>query len=107
MPSTANISTPRPRRRVRRSRWRACPKTFWLRSRRSLIWGADMNGYLVKPNRKFRLSDWDPDDISGCPGGKEKAEKKLEELRDQLRKLQQLLYAEHKHRLLIVLQGMD
>ncbi len=66
-----------------------------------------MKEYLVKPNKKFRLSDWNPEDTSGCPGGKDKAEKELEELRDQLRKLQQLLYAEHKHRILIVLQGMD
>jgi PPK2 family polyphosphate:nucleotide phosphotransferase len=63
--------------------------------------------YLIQPKKKFHLSDWDPDDTSGCPGGKEKAEKDLEELRDELRKLQQLLFAEHKHRVLIVLQGMD
>jgi PPK2 family polyphosphate:nucleotide phosphotransferase len=66
-----------------------------------------MKKYLVKPGKKFHLGAWDPDEASGLPGGKDEAEKALAKLRDELRKLQHLLYAEHKHKILIVLQGMD
>ena len=61
--------------------------------------------YRVEPGAKFRLSRKDPDDKAGME--KEEGLKELEKIRDRLDPLQELLYAEHKHRVLIVLQGMD
>ena len=66
-----------------------------------------MNRYLVRPGQTVRLNDWDPDDTSGFDGDKDKGQKELEKLTLRLEKLQELLYAEHRHSLLVVLQGMD
>jgi len=66
-----------------------------------------MKQYIVKPGKKVALSDWDPNDISGFPGAKEDAIEQLKKMTKKLESLQNLLYAEHKHKLLIVLQAMD
>jgi PPK2 family polyphosphate:nucleotide phosphotransferase len=66
-----------------------------------------MERYRVKPGSKVRLKDWDAEDTRAARGGKDKTRKQSEGLRDRLRELQERLYAEHKHKLLIVLQGMD
>jgi PPK2 family polyphosphate:nucleotide phosphotransferase len=63
--------------------------------------------YRVEPGSRVRLSDWDPQDTRGLPGGKQAAEPELERLTERLEELQELLYAEHKHRLLVILQAMD
>jgi len=63
--------------------------------------------YLLQPGAKLRLDDWDPSDKSGFNRKKEDGLKELETLRKRLEVLQELLYAEHKHSILIVLQGMD
>ncbi|MCI0348049.1 MAG: polyphosphate kinase 2 family protein [Acidobacteriales bacterium] len=63
--------------------------------------------YRVKPGHAVDLDDWDPEDTSGCKQGKKTAEKELLRLKERLDQLQELLYAEHKHKLLVVLQGMD
>jgi PPK2 family polyphosphate:nucleotide phosphotransferase len=63
--------------------------------------------YRVKPGRAVHVDDWDPDDSSGHKQGKKTAEKELARLSERLEKLQEVLYAEHKHKLLVVLQGMD
>ena len=63
--------------------------------------------YRIKPGSSVNLNDWDPEDTSGYKPGKKDAEKELVRLRERLDQLQGLLYAEHKHKLLIVLQGMD
>jgi PPK2 family polyphosphate:nucleotide phosphotransferase len=63
--------------------------------------------YRVKPGSKVDLKDWDPDDKSASPGTKEKDEKRLQELAARIDELQELLYAEAKHGVLVVLQGMD
>lgn len=67
----------------------------------------DFRKYRLKPGSTVRLRDWDPDDASRYKPGKKSAEKKLLSLKDRLEHLQEVLYAEHKHKLLIVLQGMD
>lgn len=66
-----------------------------------------MKRYRVQPDSKVDLKDWDPDDRSAFQGSKVDAQPKLLELRGKLETLQELMYAEHKQRLLIVLQGMD
>jgi PPK2 family polyphosphate:nucleotide phosphotransferase len=66
-----------------------------------------MEKYRVKPGDKIRLSDWDPNDRSGFEQEKDEAEGQLEKLTRELEELQELLYAENKHKVLVVLQGMD
>jgi PPK2 family polyphosphate:nucleotide phosphotransferase len=63
--------------------------------------------YLVRPGSKVRLGRLDPGDVSGFDGGKKDGEKAIDAALKKLDPLQELLYAEHKHRLLLVLQGMD
>ena len=66
-----------------------------------------MDSYRVKPGSKVKLSDFSPDDKSGWDGDKESARNALQKLNVQLDGLQELLYAERKHKILIVFQGMD
>lgn len=66
-----------------------------------------MNKYRVAPGDKINLRCWDPNDKSKFDGNKLQAQKRLEELNYELEALQELLYAEHKHRVLVVLQAMD
>jgi PPK2 family polyphosphate:nucleotide phosphotransferase len=61
---------------------------------------------LVKPGTKVSLKDHDPDD-TGSYQTADEAEKETAELTEELSKLQNLLYAEDRRALLIVLQGMD
>jgi len=66
-----------------------------------------MKQYLVKPGSHVKLSEWSPNDRSGFTGDKKEATKELLKLTEQLEALQELLYAERQHKVLIVLQGMD
>ena len=64
------------------------------------------NPYRVEPGAKIKLADWDAND-TGEFEKKAQSEKELKRLRKRTRALQEVLYAESKHRLLIVLQAMD
>jgi PPK2 family polyphosphate:nucleotide phosphotransferase len=66
-----------------------------------------MERYRIKEGQKVRLSRWDPGDTSGFPGKKKDGLDKLANLRGKLEPLQEMLYAEHKHKVLVVLQGID
>jgi PPK2 family polyphosphate:nucleotide phosphotransferase len=66
-----------------------------------------MSRYRIKPDSKFSLDDFDPDDTSLLDGGKDEAAEKSAAFQQRLNELQELLYADHTHRILIVLQGMD
>lgn len=66
-----------------------------------------MKRYQVKPGSRIDLDKWDPADTSAFDGDKDAARKQLKQLNRQLEALQELLYAEHKHKVLIVLQAMD
>jgi PPK2 family polyphosphate:nucleotide phosphotransferase len=61
---------------------------------------------LVPPGTRVKLSDYDPD-YTGGYDSKEKAEKELDRKQKQLEKLQEVLWAENKHSLLIILQAID
>jgi len=63
--------------------------------------------YRVKPGSQINLSQWDPNDKSAFDGSKQEAREALRTLNERLEALQELLYAEHKHKVLIVLQAMD
>jgi polyphosphate kinase 2 (PPK2 family) len=64
------------------------------------------SAYLVKPNAKFRLKDW-PTDDPGRFTKEEDTQAVLEKHCQTLGALQEVLFAEGKHALLIVLQAMD
>jgi len=66
-----------------------------------------MKDYRVPSKGGIKLSNYDPNDTSVYHCEKDKGKKKLEELNNELESLQEMLYAEGKRRVLIVLQGMD
>jgi PPK2 family polyphosphate:nucleotide phosphotransferase len=66
-----------------------------------------MKKLRVKRGSKVRLRDIDPDDTSLAPGDKEETNEKSERLEERLCELQELLYASARHKLLVILQGMD
>jgi len=61
---------------------------------------------LVRPGKKFRLSDHNPDDTLGYKND-DQTQAALKKHLERLEKLQYLLYASKKCALLIVLQAMD
>ncbi len=63
--------------------------------------------YLVRPDKTIRMSDFDPNDSSEFEGKKKAGQVALKELNKEIEDLQELLYAEGKKRLLVVLQAMD
>ncbi len=64
-----------------------------------------MERYRIPPDTKVHLADFDPADTAGV---KEKeADDRLRELNGRLESLQELLYAEGKHKVLVILQAMD
>lgn len=66
-----------------------------------------MEKYMVKPGTKVNLSKLDPDDTGDFRSGKEEALAEITSLTQKLTNLQEVLFAEHKHKILIVLQAMD
>jgi PPK2 family polyphosphate:nucleotide phosphotransferase len=62
--------------------------------------------FLLRPGKKVRLSNYDPDDTSGLKKDQH-FDSELKKLLERLDKLQYLLYASKKFALLIVLQAMD
>jgi PPK2 family polyphosphate:nucleotide phosphotransferase len=67
---------------------------------------AKSSPYLVEPDTKINLSDYDPDNTNGFKS-KSRADAILDKHRKKLFQAQELMYAEAKHCLLVVLQGMD
>jgi PPK2 family polyphosphate:nucleotide phosphotransferase len=61
----------------------------------------------VKAGEKVDLSHWDPDASGDFRGHKKQAKSETRELRKKLGDLQEVLYAGHQHKVLVVLQGMD
>jgi PPK2 family polyphosphate:nucleotide phosphotransferase len=60
---------------------------------------------MVKPGKKLKLADHDPDDSHGFT--KETCDRQLQKHQAKLDQLQELLYAGKQHALLIVLQALD
>ena len=65
----------------------------------------DTDRYRVKPGAKAHLDDWDPADDGGLDKADGKA--RLEKERVELERLQELLYADGRHKVLVVLQAID
>lgn len=66
-----------------------------------------MERYRILPGKPVDLKKLDPDDSSRFPAGKQEGKEELLKLNKKLEALQELLYAEQKHKFLVVLQAMD
>ncbi len=67
--------------------------------------GMDLDRHRVHPDRHFRLADVDPNDNGGLD--KAAGREQVTRLNQRLGELQELLWADGRHRVLLVLQGMD
>ena len=66
-----------------------------------------MKNTLVKEGEKLRLKDWPTGPDEAHAAKKDEIKEKTEKLYEKLSLLQELLNAEHKQRLLVVIQGLD
>jgi len=66
-----------------------------------------MDRYRLKPHTRVDLSQWDPDDKRAFDGSRGQAKEGLAKLNERLGALQELLFAESEHKVLVVLQAMD
>lgn len=66
-----------------------------------------MNRYRVQQGSIVDLATHDAADLSEFSGGKQAGKARMKELNKELEALQELMYAEGKHKVLIILQGMD
>ncbi|MBC7755252.1 MAG: polyphosphate kinase 2 family protein [Bdellovibrio sp.] len=67
---------------------------------------ANLNQYRVN-SKKFSLNDFDTNDKAERSGDKAKDALQLEKITQEINVLQDILYAQSKHKVLLVLQGMD
>ena len=67
---------------------------------------ANYDQYRVNP-KKFSLKDFDTNDQSERSGDKAKDALALENLASEINALQDILYAQSQHKILLILQGMD
>ena len=63
--------------------------------------------FLVPPGKQLDLGKLDPHGTPGFDGDKEAGRARLASLNARLEELQEMLYAQGQHRLLVVLQAMD
>lgn len=63
--------------------------------------------YLVKPKSRFSLKKIDPNDRSERGGDKVEDQANLADLATEINALQDVMYAQKEHKILLVLQGMD
>ncbi len=66
-----------------------------------------MDRYRVKPDSKVDLAKWDPQETSAFDGDKKNGKERVAELCRKLDELQELLYAEGKHKILLIFQALD
>jgi PPK2 family polyphosphate:nucleotide phosphotransferase len=67
----------------------------------------NVNHFRVKPGHKVELADHDPRDTHGFDGGKEQALAELTRLNERIVELQEVLYAQSLHKVLLVIQAID
>jgi PPK2 family polyphosphate:nucleotide phosphotransferase len=68
---------------------------------------ANLDQYRVKPNSKFSLKSIKTDDKSERSDSKMEDALALESLGAEIKAQQYILYAQNKHKILLILQGMD
>lgn len=66
-----------------------------------------MEAYRVKQGKKLNLNTENPDDNNEFSGDKIAGLEHLSNLTKKLEELQEILYAEHKHKILVVFQARD
>lgn len=66
-----------------------------------------MDSYKIKTKQKIQLKEWDLFDKKALNVTEEEARDEIQKLNHKLETLQELLFAESKHKILVVLQGMD
>ena len=66
-----------------------------------------MHRYRVEPGEDAQIAARDTNDLQGFEGKKTAGKAAMKALNSQLEELQEVLYAEGKHKVLIVLQAMD
>jgi polyphosphate kinase 2 PPK2 len=64
------------------------------------------NQFLIKPGKRVKLADFDSA-YTASFSSREEAAEKLEKDLGRLRKYQDILYAQNRHALLVIFQGMD
>ena len=67
----------------------------------------DVDKYKVKPGSKVNLDVFSTTDKSLFKGSKEEATFEFDKLRDEMANLQKVLFAQNKHKLLVIIQAMD
>ena len=68
---------------------------------------SSLQRYKVKFNSQLSLKQYEPDDKGERTGDKANDTLELEKLASKINALQDILYAQGKHKILLVLQGMD
>jgi PPK2 family polyphosphate:nucleotide phosphotransferase len=68
---------------------------------------AKMKRYRIEPGSKVDLSKYDAGSTREAPKGKKGTEELVADLTRRLAVLQEQLWANHQHKVLVVLQGMD
>src|SRR5437899_11829229 len=63
--------------------------------------------YRIDPGEEIQLENFDPDDTSGFAGKSEEEGDEAKLLNEKLRQVQEMLYAEHKKKVLVILQAVD
>lgn len=67
----------------------------------------DIKKFRIGQGTKLNLDEWDPDDTTSFHGTKDDALDEVEKLKKKLESFQEKLYAESKHKVLVILQAMD
>jgi PPK2 family polyphosphate:nucleotide phosphotransferase len=67
----------------------------------------DISSFRVPEGARFRLAKIDPDSLPGFSGTKEEGKARLAKAVARIEELQEILYAQGKHRVLVVFQAMD
>ncbi len=62
---------------------------------------------IVQPGKRFAIGSVDPDNLGSWKNRKDEGEQQLADFRKELDTLQEVLYAEQKHKILILFQAMD
>ncbi len=63
--------------------------------------------YKIEPGKEVHLDKVDPNDTSGFEGKSADEPGESKKLNEKLRQLQEMLYAEHKMKVLVILQAVD
>ncbi len=66
-----------------------------------------MQQYRINPEKPIKIKKLDTNDLGDWEGKKKDAQKAFKKLQKDLAELQEILYAEQKHKILIILQAMD